>query len=430
MTRIPKKRLSSLLFLPAVIFFAATVGFFVYAVSNPDFFTVLIFIFLIILPFLFFSRYQFITQQSETNLEKQDCIEKTNLLQAELEKENQIIMALRKKVVGYTQLKDLTEKLSLCLSLGDTSEMLCSQTDRLFGGREVTAILYLFESRTGQLGISSSQKGQMQVNIKSKKGDVFDSWVAKMFQPLLVEDAKTDFRFDIGKLRVDESHAIRSLISVPLLIGNKALGILRVDSPKENHFIIEDLRFLTTIGDIGVIAIENAQLYEHLEELAIKDSLTGLYLRRYLVERMKEEVGRELRRHKDLSFLMIDLDRFKDYNDKFGHTAGDIVLKTIGAVLTKTFNEPGMMVCRYGGEEFGVLLPECSKRQAVRLAEELRKQIENQEIILRKEKTRISVSIGVASFPEDAQFKEELMAKADQAMYKAKNQGRNRVCYF
>ena len=190
------------------------------------------------------------------------------------------------------------------------------------------------------------------------------------------------------------------------------------------------MRFLTTIGGLGAVAIENAQLYERVEQLAIKDSLTGLYLRRHLLDRMPEEISRQIRQKNQLAFLMLDLDKFKHYNDKFGHIAGDIVLRTVGMILADLFSDPGMLICRYGGEEFSILLPDCSRQKAIELAEELRKRISDQTIILRREKTRITVSVGVAVFPKDAQNAKELIHKADQALYKAKKEGRNRVCVF
>ena len=139
-------------------------------------------------------------------------------------------------------------------------------------------------------------------------------------------------------------------------------------------------------------------------------------------------MSRVLRNKAQLSFLMIDLDHFKKYNDRFGHMAGDIVLRHVGLILTNSFQDPGNLVCRYGGEEFCIVLPDCSKSEAAELAREVRKAIEDQTIILRREKTRTTVSIGVASFPKDAQTKEELIHKADQALYEAKETGRNKVC--
>jgi len=246
-------------------------------------------------------------------------------------------------------------------------------------------------------------------------------------QPLLIDDAKNDYRFDVDKIKAEETRPIRSLLGVSLCVGNKALGIFRIDSPRVNHFRTEDLRFLMTIGDLGAVAIENAQLYEKVEQLAVKDGLTNLYLRRYLYERMPGEISRQLRTKKQLGFLMIDIDHFKQYNDRFGHVAGDIVLRTVGELLAELFSEPGHLVCRYGGEEFCVLLPDCSQKKAVELAEIIREKIEQQTVILRREKTHITISVGVAVFPQDAKSKEELINKADQALYRAKKKGRNCV---
>ncbi len=124
---------------------------------------------------------------------------------------------------------------------------------------------------------------------------------------------------------------------------------------------------------------------------------------------------------------MIDLDHFKKYNDRFGHTAGDIVLRTVGAMLAEMFRNPADVVCRYGGEEFAVLLPDCPKEKGLDLAQQFRKDIEAQTIVLRREKTRITVSVGVAGFPGDAHGRDELIQKADAALYKAKSNGRNQV---
>ncbi len=364
---------------------------------------------------------------SSCDLQKQDHVERGNLLQEDLRKEQQIINACRVKIVNYYQLKNVAERLSSSLTLPDTTKTLSDQVNQFYGHDDLTVILYLFHSKTGELGISSSQKGQWEINIKAKKGDLFDQWIAKTMKPLLVEDIRSDFRFDISKFKMEEDRRLRSLMSVPLMIGSKAIGILRVDSSNEEHFSNEDIRLLSTIADLGAIAIENAQLYERVQDLATHDSLTGLLLKRQLLERLSQEMSRQLVRKKDLAFLMIDLDHFKRYNDTFGHIAGDIVLKTLGTLLTEFFHDPGNLIFRYGGEEFSVLLTDCPKKKAMKLAEEFRQKVAEQTIVLRREKTKITVSIGIASFPEDAQLKEDLIQKADQALYVAKAKGRNQV---
>ena len=371
---------------------------------------------------------QLVRKKGECELQCQDLRERINIAESEFKNEEKLIEGARGKIANYLQLKDLVEKLSACLTLEDTLRTLSSEVNRFFGEHETTIILYLFHSKTGQLGISSSQKGQMQVNIKSKNGDIFDVWVVRSLKPLLSEDIKSDFRFDPDRLKTEDDRVVRSVISVPLMVGTKTLGILRLDSPRPGHFSTEDLRFLTTIAELGALAIENAQLYEHVEELAIKDGLTQLYLRRYLMERLSEETARHLRHKSELSLLMIDLDHFKKYNDQFGHQAGDLVLKSVAKILSETFTRPGDLVARYGGEEFAVLLPDCPKKKAVEIALSFRQRIEKETLILRREKTSVTVSVGVATFPVDAAMKDELIHKADQALYEAKKSGRNRVC--
>jgi len=417
---------------PRFLFFILLIplaGLFVFIiVFDPSLFIFLGYALVAIIVYLLLLRKSLTKKQSKIHLQTQSFDEQANLVEVEIGQEKIAIESIRGKIVNFEQLKGFTEKLSMCLTLDDTSKTFSAEVNRLFGVKETTIIIYLFHSKTGELGISSSQKGQMRVNIKLKKGDIFDQWLVKTMQPLLIEDIRSDYRFDVDRIAAQDSREITSLISVPLMVGNKALGILRIDSPKENHFTTEDLRFLTTIGDLGAVGIENAQLYERVEQLAIKDSLTGLYLRRYLLDRVPEEISRQIKRKSNFAFLMFDLDKFKSYNDNFGHVAGDIVLRTVGKLLAEFFNEPGMLVCRYGGEEFSALLPDCTLKKAVELAEEIREKISEKTIVLRRQKTKITVSIGVAIFPKNAQNIVELIHKADLALYKAKEKGRNQVC--
>ncbi len=423
-----KKPLFRLYFLAVFSFLLPLVGLFVYAAKYHAafFFLAVALVVNIVLLVIFHRRLS--QKQSLISLQKEEYFEKTNMLKAELSNEWQTIEVFRHKIINYSQLKDLTEKLSMCLSLEETSNTLSFEVNKLFGHKDITVILYLFHSKIGELGITSSQKGQMQINLKAKNGDLFDQWVVKTLHPLLVEDANNDFRFDVDKVSSEDAREIRSVMSAPLMEGKKILGILRIDSPLPQQFTIDDLRFLRTIADLTSIAVENAQLYQRLEELAIRDGLTGLYLRRHLMGRFDEEIARSIRNKHELTFILVDLDYFKKYNDNFGHIAGDIVLRHVAEVLMEHFQQPGNLVCRYGGEEFCVLLPDCPKSKAMGLVEELRKKIQDKEIVLRRQKTSVTVSIGVANFPKDARLKEELILKADEALYKAKKGGRNCIC--
>ncbi|MBF0121965.1 MAG: sensor domain-containing diguanylate cyclase [Candidatus Omnitrophica bacterium] len=404
------------------------VGFFVYAMRlDQDFFFFLstaLFLSLVIL-ILFHKRFK--KKRATVKLQREELFEKVNLLRTEFEKENDVITAFRGEIVSYSQLKKLVENLSASLSVEETTHTLCREVTDLLGRQNTIVILYLLEAQTGELAIVYSSRQHRPVHIKQKRGDVFDRWVMKMLTPLLLEDARRDFRFDMDKIDGEEGRVIESLLSVPLIVGNKPLGILRLDNPEPRSFTHKDLRFLKTIADVSAVALENAQLYDKVEDLAIRDSLTGLYLRRYLMERMDEETKRHLRRDKEMSFVMIDLDHFKRYNDNFGHPAGDIVLKSIAALMQKHFSSPGNLLCRYGGEEFCVLLSECDKEEARDLARVFVEAVAAEKILLRREETRVTVSAGVASFPADAKTREDLIVKADKALYEAKHRGRNRV---
>lgn len=418
-------------FLPITILIVLLAGFFIFAAKeNPRFFSFIAVLQLITLVFLFFFRSRLQKALTDIRIKKEHYREQVNLLSLEIEKEDHAKKSLFERVALYAKLKNFAEDLSLSASRQETAEIITKKTDELFGGRGEAVLLYLFHPKTGEFGLASAMRSGAKAKILLKKGDLFDRWVIKNLKPLLSENTRTDFRFDHENVRPAQApgRSVQSLIATPLLIGEKVLGILRIDSESENHFSMEDLRFLSRIADLSAIALESAELYEHIQDLAIKDSLTGLYLRRYLLERMSEELPRQLKRKQELSFLMMDLDDFKKYNDRFGHVAGDIVLRSVSDILTKIFKKPGNVVCRYGGEEFAVMLADCSEREAAGLAEKFRQEVESTEILLRREKTKITISIGIASFPSQAQMKEELIQKADQALYEAKKRGKNQVC--
>ncbi|MBF0331501.1 MAG: sensor domain-containing diguanylate cyclase [Candidatus Omnitrophica bacterium] len=405
------------------------VGFFVYAVQyQARFFTILAAALSvnIILLFLFYRRLKL--KKSELKLQREDFFEKANVMKVELQKEEGAINAFRQKILAYSQLRGFVEKVSMCLSLEDSAQTLCRELGRIFEHGDATVILYLMDAATGELAIVAAERAQRAVNIKTKRGDVLDHWVMKNLQPLHLEDTRNDFRFDMERIEKEAERPVRSILCAPMIVNNKLVGVLRLDSPVPFKFHKEDLRFLNAAGDVAAVALENAQLYDRVEDMAIRDSLTGLYLRRYLIDRLQEEITRHLRRDKRVAFVMLDLDHFKQYNDQFGHTAGDLVLKHVATLMKEHFSSPGNLLCRYGGEEFCVVLSECTKEEAVFLAKGFVKLVESEVVVLRRERTPVTVSAGVAVFPDEAKTKEELIQRADQLLYEAKRKGRNRVC--
>jgi len=347
-----------------------------------------------------------------------------NVLEDDHARHKREAVSLEKKEERYNSLKDVVSALNSTLSMEDVARKIMDNAFNIVGKSD-SGLLFLVDTVKQELHLALSRNKISPEKIKTKKGDILDDWVFKQRQGFLTEDIKKDFRFSEDKFNGYE-RLFRSVISCPFLMeGRKVIGILRLENSKPYNYTSEDLRLLDIICDIGAVSFQNAALYKETLALAIRDGLTGLFLRRYFLDRLKEELSRSLRNNSSCSFLMIDIDNFKNYNDEYGHTAGDMVLKAISKVLLN-FADPGI-VCRYGGEEFSILLPDASKKDAIRIADNIRKAVKKEDIELRRVKTHITVSIGVAAFPEDAKIQDELIMKADECLYKAKREGKDRV---
>ncbi len=175
--------------------------------------------------------------------------------------------------------------------------------------------------------------------------------------------------------------------------------------------------------------MKRAFLYQRIQELAITDGLTQVFSRRYFLERFREELVRSEKFNYSFSCLMIDIDHFKDYNDRYGHLVGDAILREVSKTIKENIRQIDLMG-RYGGEEFSLILTETDKEKAELAAERIRQAIENKRIRVYNEDLKATVSIGVSTFPIDAKDMEQLIDKADLALYQAKEAGRNKVCVY
>ena len=221
---------------------------------------------------------------------------------------------------------------------------------------------------------------------------------------------------------------IRSLVCVPLVFRSRILGILYLDDFVPRSFDREKMELLSILASFAAMSIHNATLHKRTELLAITDSLTGLHNHRYFKQYFKQEMGRARRYDKPFSIIMMDIDDFKSYNDDFGHATGDLLLTTMGALILQTIR--GVDVAfRYGGEEFIVLLPETRLEKAILAAERLREgvQVKTADKVAGAATRGVTVSIGVASFPENADKADELFNIVDSLLYQAKRCGKNKV---
>lgn len=219
----------------------------------------------------------------------------------------------------------------------------------------------------------------------------------------------------------------KSIVAAPLLQDDRVLGILILHQcDRVREWDSGDVHLVSAVADQLAVAISHAQLFSQVKYQAITDGLTALYNHVYFKNRLTEELNRAQRRGKTCSLLMLDLDKLKQINDTFGHPVGDAAIRQVATML-KTLLRSGDTAARYGGEEFAVILPETPIAEAVMIADRLRRNINRTPV---PGLGHISTSIGVASYPLQAGSGEELIDRADKALYVAKRGGRNRVCVW
>ena len=260
-----------------------------------------------------------------------------------------------------------------------------------------------------------------EITRHSNEQEAFNIFLRKLKENVIIEDCQ--LVQDIGE--GFKGGVLPSEYAVFVLKSKeKKLGVLLYKGlePKDKEkFAILAHQF--------ALALRRLKLYKDIETLAITDGLTGVYTRRYFIERFDEEIKRSALRKSSLSFLMIDADHFKMINDQHGHLTGDQVLKEISNIIQENVREIDI-VGRFGGEEFCVVLPDTDLEGARVVAERIRKSAEKRLIKAYDNTLRVTLSIGMAIYPSDGKLLEELMDKADWALYRAKSQGRNCVVAF
>lgn len=283
------------------------------------------------------------------------------------------------------------------------------------------ALLLLDPSRKELVLIESSGLTRWEKqNIRFRMGEGVAGWIAKSKQPVLIEDVEDDPRF----MKFDaQRRTIRSMLGVPLMVNKQVKGVLTLTTrPGERKFHAEDLELATLLSAHVALTMENNRLYD----ISVMDGLTNVYNRGYLQQRLQEMIAYSRRFRHPLSLVMVDIDHFKKINDTYGHQTGDAVLRSVSQMLYKSLREYDV-VARYGGEEFALLFPSLEKLAAASVADRVRSHIADTQVRHKEHLVPVTASFGVASFPEDAETPEDLILKADQALYRAKQRGRNQV---
>ncbi len=242
----------------------------------------------------------------------------------------------------------------------------------------------------------------------------------KIFKTKLKEYIQLEDCIFIDSTQLSLSHSMEYYL-FPIRVENDIRGYLAVKGCSE-----KDLDVFHILANQFALGMRRIKLYKAIEEIAITDELTGVYVRRYVLDRFFESLLRANKFGSPLSFLMIDIDDFKKCNDSYGHLVGDAVLKEVANRIKSTAREIDL-VGRYGGEEFCVILLDTDKQGAIRAAERICQVVSENPIIAYNESLNVTVSIGVASFPDDGKDPYSIIEMADKALYKAKAEGKNRA---
>ncbi len=225
---------------------------------------------------------------------------------------------------------------------------------------------------------------------------------------------------------IADEAGISSEICLPLIVNDHVLGVLNVETGAERRLQARDVELLSTFGQQVTVAIENARLFQQVQQLAITDPLTGLFNRRHFFDLASREYERARRYRRPLGILLWDVDYFKQVNDTHGHVVGDMVLQLIAGRCRETLREVDLMG-RYGGEEFVALLPETEHCSLAQAAERLRQAVAEAPFLVRGRVIQLTISVGAAGQDDSCSSLEALLSNADQALLTAKNGGRNRV---
>ncbi|MFZ0307783.1 MAG: diguanylate cyclase [Candidatus Sulfotelmatobacter sp.] len=355
---------------------------------------------------------------ADTNARLQEEIVEKDRDRNQFDRQNENMMKeLEKRSQRATMLAEMGELLQSCISLNELIAAALGFAPRIFPAvRGAVALL------NGSRSLADVIGSWADCQLHAMEFEATSCWALRTGHPHLVV---------AGDSTAPCAHAAgvkNTYLCVPILAQGETLGILHFQATDEvPHLEASQISFKTTFaGQLG-LSIANIRLREALRTQSVRDALTGLYNRRYLEEILEREVRRATRASQSLGVLMIDLDHFKNFNDTYGHDAGDAVLRETGASLTKGIRAEDF-VCRFGGEEFVVILPTANVEAACARAERLRLKMKELTVLHQgKSMGMLTISVGVAVFPEHGSSPKELMAAADAALYEAKRNGRDQI---
>jgi diguanylate cyclase (GGDEF)-like protein len=339
-----------------------------------------------------------------------------------------LLRELQRTVDELAVLNEIGKALTSSLDITEVMHVILAKVSELLKPRNWS--LLLKDEKSGELFFQTAvgAGSEKLLGLRIRPGEGIAGWVAEHNAPLLVPNVHKDPRF-AGRFDKASRFHTQSILCVPLAFKGRMLGVIElVNGQGDGTFSEEDLRILSTVAEFSAIAIENARNYHKVEELTVLDDHTGLFNSRHLKRQLEQEVVRATRFGHPVSLIFFDLDHFKLVNDSHGHQAGSRVLHEVGRLLLRTLRSTDVPV-RYGGDEFVILLPETSKDQAIEAARRIGGEIAREPFLAEESvgPIKLTASMGVASFPDDARSPEDLVRRADEAMYRVKANSRGGV---
>ncbi|OGW79392.1 MAG: hypothetical protein A3G33_03370 [Omnitrophica bacterium RIFCSPLOWO2_12_FULL_44_17] len=363
---------------------------------------------------------------------KQNTINEMQAIKDRYDARIESLNYLERQVSGLIKVFEMARDFNDCLSF---SELLQAIDRKMTPEVAFSAGTIILSENTE--GVSEQVRHVFSFGNHKRLNDEENLEFAKLCLEVLTGSSqviKFEKKSDHGTLDKSSLEIEMPLWIFPLLVKQKPIALVVIEGGNMSDFP----KFEIMASQLA-LQIQKIQLYETVKEISILDGLTKIFVRRHFMERFEEELGRALRYKFPLSVLMVDVDHFKSYNDKFGHLVGDKALRQVAQVIRENIRRVDVLG-RFGGEEFIIVAPEIDKSKSMELAERIRSSVARKHLRIYDEEIKMTVSIGTSAFPDDLEksgdennqqaIMDELIQKADQALYRAKEEGRNRVVAY
>jgi diguanylate cyclase (GGDEF)-like protein len=326
------------------------------------------------------------------------------------------------RILQLSTLYEVGQAISSELDFRKLQNMILETVVKVIAAEKGSLMLIDDAEKALTIGVAIGLSEEITRDTRLEPGESIAGWVVKNRTPLFIENVEQDATFISIKKRNIKTG---TMMCTPLIAKDKILGTLNVSRSEAKSFSRKDFELFNNLANQAAIAIDNARLYRY----AVTDEMTRLYNHRYFQQRLDEELQRADRYENHVALVILDVDHFKLFNDTYGHPEGDRVLKAVARLIEKNVREIDIPA-RYGGEEFVVICPEKSGEGSLTPAERIRAAIESLDFRIAGQRVPVTVSLGVACYPDQARNKQDLIQKADAALYYSKHNGRNRASLY